>query len=143
VTIFGLSSTDVCVVLKEYSLLCCNTVLFGDSPTFQRKILPPYILVFLVNDTNVKEPIPNLFWSRELCNQSGITCFSGTVHYYDQHQSRIALRMQQVHCTRVATLQQQQLGMVAQNFETLHWSAENQGRRQKVANYAIAYGSYV
>jgi hypothetical protein len=56
------------------------------------------------------------------------------------NQSSAALWMQQVHRTWAATLQQWQLAMGAQNFETLHWNAENHGWHQKVANYAIAYG---
>lgn len=34
-----------------------------------------------------------------------------------------------------------QLAMGEQNFEALQWSAENHGRRQRLAKYAIAYGS--
>jgi hypothetical protein len=50
--------------------------------------------------------------------------------------------VQWVHRTRAAKLRRRQIAMGAQNFEALHWSAENQGWCQRVAKYTTAYGSH-
>jgi hypothetical protein len=46
-----------------------------------------------------------------------------------------------MHRAQAATLRRQ-LDMEAHNFEGLHWSAKNQGRRLRILKYEIAYGSH-